>query len=927
MRYQTFFFLLWHLLYTAPMAVAADKTIDLLHHPSAVVDYSLSAGVDKSAVAALIDNKPLTTASLQCSSETPVELLYSFDEIVSVEKLHLQRSKKSGKSKMVGELELLVSSLSSTMGFQLLRSAEISDRTSVQRFHFPQTGAKWLLVRVLCNDAQALNLSGLQIFGHPGPPQSNYSFKESPAEALQVLTRLKKSVKVSITPDEESLFEDARDGRFDEWSFAEAALLASGVQDPQQRKRYLEKLDKLEKSAHNATSDYTKPFQKGEALLKWMHHGPLASGYISKQTDLSTLLDTKTYNCVSSATFFNIMARRLGLDARAIEVPDHAFSIVYDGSQHADVETTTLSGFNPSRNRNALQDFVNKTGFSYIPERNRNKRREIGESGLIAVTYYNHGVALTEDKQYYEALIWYFRALSLDPNFKSAVKNVLSVLANWSVQLVEDKKFEQATDVLSLGLELAPADRTLLHNQKFVWHKRVDATIEAGDINGALALLKEAEKTTSDTSFLKMQAWVFIKQGETQIETGNWNQALQIAEQGRAQIEGKAQEELDRWKSGVIIRWSNHALETKDFETAAAVLEEGLKAEKPDWKIRNNIGFIAQEWAEAAYATGGWNQAERVLDNLLKSFPNQAKVKRASTTFIFRRIEALIKAKKFEQARQITERYKHFVGNGRDLAKLATSTYDTQADIYLEKKDYPGAISVYTQALEQRPNDSHLKQNEQAVWDMWAHSLLDSKQWDKALDVYESALKRYPGYHGFEQNVRYTIQEYSDDTARKEGKAAANRILKKLTQRFSEVGGVSKFARQHIRQAIDQLIKQQEFAAALQELEQSRPLLASERDFDGLVVNVYYHWSHYYSDNGDWPSAVSRYDEALSKFAQNRKLKKNAIATWHAWAKEYLDSKEWAKAIEIYEDGLNQIPDASLFKQNIKYCRSKLEKP
>ena len=141
-------------------------------------------------------------------------------------------------------------------------------------------------------------------------------------------------------------------------------------------------------------------------------NGPFSKGYSSNQTDVSVILDTGTFNCVSSATLYNILGRRLGLDVRAIEVPDHAFSILYDGTRHADVETTTASGFDPARDKAAQEKIEKQTGFRYIPDSHREQRREIGEAGLVAIIYYNHGVTLTSSKQHYDALLAYFRAMA-----------------------------------------------------------------------------------------------------------------------------------------------------------------------------------------------------------------------------------------------------------------------------------------------------------------------------------------------------------------------------------------------------------------------------------------------------------------------------------------------------------------------------------
>src|SRR5207244_2408761 len=89
----------------------------------------------------------------------------------------------------------------------------------------------------------------------------------------------------------------------------------------------------------------------------------------------------------------NVLALRLGLDARAIEVPDHAFSIVYDDTRHADVETTVAVGFELGRDRAARRQFRNRTGFVYVPDRHPELRRELREAGLVALVYYNHAVA------------------------------------------------------------------------------------------------------------------------------------------------------------------------------------------------------------------------------------------------------------------------------------------------------------------------------------------------------------------------------------------------------------------------------------------------------------------------------------------------------------------------------------------------------
>src|SRR5205823_1597931 len=149
---------------------------------------------------------------------------------------------------------------------------------------------------------------------------------------------------LDITPAEQALWADVVNGQFAKRSFAEAALLASGVTDGAKRRAYLNRIDDLEHQARAALAGATTPAQKGEQLLAWLYGptGPIgpvsgASKYVERQSSLAVLLDSGTYNCVSATVAYNVIGRRLGLDVRAVEIPDHVFSVVYDGPKNFEV--------------------------------------------------------------------------------------------------------------------------------------------------------------------------------------------------------------------------------------------------------------------------------------------------------------------------------------------------------------------------------------------------------------------------------------------------------------------------------------------------------------------------------------------------------------------------------------------------------------
>ena len=275
--------------------------------------------------------------------------------------------------------------------------------------------------------------------------KSVYPFALPPAKAFDVLEDLTKisKVKVAVSKDERDLFAHIKDGELRNYSFAEAALIASGATDAGRRQKYLDQIDQLETAARKEIAEAKSTKDKGKKLLQFLHAGPMAKGYALEQTDLSGILDTNKFNCVSATVLYNILAQRLGMQAHGVRLPNHVFSVLEDAGQLIVVETTSARGFNAHR---------------------RLPRETISELALVASIYYNHGVSMIEKRKYHEALVANFCALSLDPDDTEAARNARAVLINWGLDLERAGKFEDAIFVSGLGLKLEPKNNILKNN-------------------------------------------------------------------------------------------------------------------------------------------------------------------------------------------------------------------------------------------------------------------------------------------------------------------------------------------------------------------------------------------------------------------------------------------------------------------------------
>jgi tetratricopeptide (TPR) repeat protein len=754
-----------------------------------------------------------------------------------------------------------------------------------QGFSFAPIGARWIMLRFTpAAKAQFVAIADVAVLGHAGPPVSHYAFKETPAKALDVLARLKSStaVNLSISSDELSLLGDVKDGHLSKWSFDEAVLLASGVRDAGRRKQYIKQLDALEGKARETTGKATGTLEKGEKLLAFLHDpkGPLAKGYVSRQTDLSAVLDQGTFNCVSSATLYAVLGRRLGLDIRAIEVPEHAFAILYDGTRHADVETTTSSGFDPARDQASREQFQAKTGFRYIPDSNRDQRREVSEAGLVAIIYYNHGVGLTEQKRHYEALLAYFRAMSLDREFDSAVKNALASLANWGNELCDGGKFEEAVSVIRTGLELAPKDALLLSNYKAAWQQWAEAAATAGKDDEAIAILRRAAVAAPDGGFPAMQAWIYIRRGEESIRKGSWQQAAAAVEPGLAKLDPVPKAELRRWMSELPIRWANEELQKKHFENAVAVLNHGRALDPKDERLAHNIIYAVQEWAKDAQAKAGDAKAKAILVAQIKRFPDVAGLKDVADSFLIGTVNNLRDAQKYDAALAA-------VDQNRDL---------------LQDKNTATTLTL-------------------SVFDAWAGELSGKKQWSQAAGVYEKGLRQMPANEHLVNNLVYVIQEWVEDTSKSAGQPQARKLLLDLKERFPKLAKVDEIAKNHVQRVVIRLRDAGAFDDALAAADKNKDLLKDSADQKNLAYAVYDAWANGLQGKGNWQGAVDVYAKGLQRLPKDGHLANNAVATWNAWAATRMNVKDWDGAIKIYEKALLRFPDNSVLTNNAAYCK------
>jgi len=230
------------------------------------------------------------------------------------------------------------------------------------------------------------------------------------------------------------------------------------------------------------------PAVRAEKVLLFMHEH-LLKVYDVRQTRVDILVEEGSFNCVSSAVLYLLLCRSIGLKVWAVRTADHAFCRVEAGKTAYDVETTSPAGFDPGSKKEFKDEFGKVTGFSYVSPANYAGRQEVDERGLLALILYNRVAFLSEDREYgaalgpavdaytllgdeesYDRLIVAFSNLAswhgLHGDYRKGVELIgqaadsvshnstlikikSDLLHNWIIELVENKKLENAASLLN----------------------------------------------------------------------------------------------------------------------------------------------------------------------------------------------------------------------------------------------------------------------------------------------------------------------------------------------------------------------------------------------------------------------------------------------------------------------------------------------
>jgi len=318
---------------------------------------------------------------------------------------------------------------------------------------------------------------------------------------------------------EGQLFAEATEGRLNAFSPLGAALVASGVEDTEGLHYYEEKVARLVDELRRSENLYGAPRERAEAIFEFLHRRVLGGGYDLAYTDIRRVLDDGRYNCVSATVLFNYFAGEFGLDCRGLEMPGHAMSRLVSADGMLDIENTSPRWCCWKDDPKQLTSTSNKI-IGAAASADRSKAREVSPIQVAAMIYYNRGVDLLSEKRFEEAARVNAKALRLDPTNATARGNLLATINNWSIELGNTKHFAEAVDLLRRGLALDPKFEAFAQNYVHVHHQWVDYLCSQRQFEEALSVLSQAVAEMPDRDYLR-KAQDDVRQRQLQSSVGS----------------------------------------------------------------------------------------------------------------------------------------------------------------------------------------------------------------------------------------------------------------------------------------------------------------------------------------------------------------------------------------------------------------------
>lgn len=578
---------------------------------------------------------------------------------------------------------------------------------------------------------------------------------------------------------EKQLIINASKGFFVKNDMLLSGLIASGSTNYQIPAKYSSKIqmviNRVKKARNSGLSRY-----RLARLILLKSSELLFQHYQSERTTLLDVLNSGTYNCVSSTFLYNYIADRFKYKTRAVVVPGHIYSQIMINNKWLDVETTSKNGFHPYRNKPVS---INKTRV-FIKDKGAGKiHLYIKNLQLTALIFYNRGTLALEADKPSAAVPLFYRALSIMPNHFESKENMLVGWVKWGRYLVNSLNFKQA---IKTGLEAVKSHgkrnetATLL---RFIYLKYSEYLADKNQFKKAVDTIKQFQQKNADlqpAETEKLLQSIYARRAQYYFKNRNfkmmfavlnsiqnkwdtrfinsfrlnlitrtavyytaqrrYKEALQVFNKYYPFPDKNAAVRQNR--QFLINKYLQYLMRNKQFQSAAKLLEQVLKSYPNAVLFKKNRSYLFQEWAKEVIKNSGSDP--RKITDLLQKTKNQQLKTRILRQVVYQ-TQSMIQRKQYDKAIKLLDSISNAAGIKTLLKDTYTAAFQNNAIDCAARKQYFQAIRILKRGLRVAGPQQNLKKTLHTVYYNGAVYFINKNETGKAKKLLTSGLSDFPG--------------------------------------------------------------------------------------------------------------------------------------------------------------------------------------
>ena len=377
---------------------------------------------------------------------------------------------------------------------------------------------------------------------------------------------------------------DVADGRLDQFSLLEAALIAGGVSTSEQVADAVQQFDQELHASVRSIPNQLSGSDRVDLAFECLHKCFLRGEYRADYSELHRTLADGHFNCVTSTILFRCLCQRLHIESEIVSSPGHVLCRVPGVSGHY-IETTCPECHSPEDDQQSpLKNAVELAGL-----------RVISDVELLGKVYYNRGVAGLEAKQYSQAVDLFAHAQQFDREDRAARDNLLAALNNWALAECDDGRYETASSLIARGFAIDSSHAPLQVNDLHVHQQWVKSLCDRQLFSQAVEVLEAVFRRRPEaTPFRDGRLAVYGLWAESLFARGEFPAGWRKLERGK-QLYGMDQAvpgSLANIELAAVLTASERLIQSKRLALAHELIDQALARQRSNPDLLKRKGNL-----------------------------------------------------------------------------------------------------------------------------------------------------------------------------------------------------------------------------------------------------------------------------------------------------------------------------------------------